>query len=111
MEDGSHADIEGHRRKPLGALWRKGKQRQEPALFVELARRGIESTNAELVFDPFMGSGTTAIAAEECNRNRIGFEISANYCALANERIEAARGIRRPLPVAERVQSRDESIM
>ena len=38
-----------------------------------------------------MGSGTTAIAAESCGRSWIGFEISQDYCKMANERIEAAR--------------------
>ncbi len=61
---------------------------------VELARRCIQATNAELVLDPFMGSGSTAIAAEACNRNWIGFEISEDYYKLSNERIETARKLR-----------------
>jgi DNA modification methylase len=41
----------------------------------------------ELVFDPFMGSGTTAIACMRTNRRYIGSEISSSYCALIEERI------------------------
>jgi modification methylase len=43
--------------------------------------------NANVILDPFMGSGTTAIAAINENRNYIGFELSKEYCDLANERI------------------------
>lgn len=63
-----------------------------PAPFpVELAQRCIESTTAEIILDPFIGSGSTAIAAEGCNREWIGFDQSKDYCKLARERIEVAR--------------------
>src|SRR3989338_9314737 len=39
------------------------------------------------VLDPFMGTGTTAIAALNTNRNYIGFEINKNYCELIKKRI------------------------
>ena len=38
-------------------------------------------------FDPFMGSGTTAIACINTGRNFIGFELDKHYCDIANERI------------------------
>jgi site-specific DNA-methyltransferase (adenine-specific) len=41
----------------------------------------------DVVYDPFMGSGTTAVAALKTNRNFIGSEISSNYVAMSNERI------------------------
>jgi len=41
-----------------------------------------------VVLDPFMGSGTTAIAAIQLERNFIGYDISEEYCALAKKRIE-----------------------
>lgn len=40
-----------------------------------------------LVVDPFMGSGSTAVTAMNLNRNFIGFEISEEYVAIAEERI------------------------
>lgn len=40
------------------------------------------------VFDPFLGSGTTAIACERLNRRWIGIEISEEYCEIAAKRIE-----------------------
>lgn len=44
--------------------------------------------NAYVVFDPFMGSGTTAIAALEMSRKFIGIELSPKYCKLATQRIQ-----------------------
>lgn len=41
-----------------------------------------------IVLDPFMGSGTTAIAAIKSGRKFIGFEISKEYCDITNKRIE-----------------------
>lgn len=41
-----------------------------------------------IVLDPFMGSGTTALAAIKLGRQFIGFDISEEYCKLAEERIE-----------------------
>lgn len=40
-----------------------------------------------IVLDPFVGSGTTAIAAKKLNRNYIGIDISEEYCDLARKRI------------------------
>ena len=41
-----------------------------------------------VVLDPFIGSGTTAIAAVKLNRNFIGFDVSEEYCDLARKRLE-----------------------
>jgi site-specific DNA-methyltransferase (adenine-specific) len=46
--------------------------------------------DAKVVLDPFMGSGTTAIACINTNRNYIGFELDKHYCDIANERIQKA---------------------
>jgi site-specific DNA-methyltransferase (adenine-specific) len=45
----------------------------------------------DIIFDPFMGSGQTGIAAYETGRNFLGFEIDPRWCDLANKRIEAAK--------------------
>ena len=45
------------------------------------------SNSGDIILDPFMGSGTTAKVAKELGRNFIGFEISENYCEIANERL------------------------
>jgi modification methylase len=41
----------------------------------------------ELVLDPFMGSGSTAIAAVQANRHYVGYEIESAYVRLAEKRI------------------------
>lgn len=45
------------------------------------------SDEGDIVFDPFLGSGTTAVACKELNRKYIGFEISEKYCKIANDRL------------------------
>ncbi|MEM4728248.1 MAG: site-specific DNA-methyltransferase [Thermoplasmata archaeon] len=61
-----------------------------PAPFpVELPRRLIQlyTYEGEVVLDPFMGSGQTAIAAIKCNRHYVGYEIREDYVRLAKGRI------------------------
>ena len=61
-----------------------------PAVFPEkIANDHIISWSNEndLVYDPFMGSGTTAKMAILNNRNWVGSEISKEYCEIANKRI------------------------
>ena len=43
--------------------------------------------NARTILDPFIGSGTTAIACERLNKRWIGIEISEEYCEIAKQRI------------------------
>jgi len=56
---------------------------------VEWARWFIKrfSKENDIVLDPFMGSGTTAVACKQLNRNFIGFEISQEYVDIANKRL------------------------
>ena len=64
---------------------------KHPAIFPEqLAIDHILSWSNEndVVLDPFMGSGTTAKSCIVTNRNYIGFEISEEYCKIADERIQ-----------------------
>lgn len=63
---------------------------KHPAMFPEvLCERHILtwSNENDVVLDPFMGSGTTAKMAKLNNRNFIGFELSEEYCNIANERL------------------------
>ena len=45
----------------------------------------------EVVYDPFMGSGTTGVAAIACGRRFVGYEINADYQSQAMHRINATQ--------------------
>ena len=53
------------------------------------------------VLDPFLGSGTTCMVAEQLGRDSIGIELSDEYCELAEKRIQAG------LPVTQRTNKED----
>jgi site-specific DNA-methyltransferase (adenine-specific) len=63
-----------------------------PAPFpVELPARLIElyTFAGDVVLDPFLGSGTTALAAKQALRRYVGYDTSADYVALAERRLAA----------------------
>ena len=63
-----------------------------PAPFpVPLIDRIIASADARVVLDPFMGSGTTAVAALDNRRHFIGIDLSPDYCTTAEARIAEHR--------------------
>ncbi|MBE3560219.1 MAG: site-specific DNA-methyltransferase [Ktedonobacteraceae bacterium] len=70
----------------------RDKQKHPATYPIALARRCIElfSHRGELVVDPFMGSGTTLVAARDCGRNAVGFDIHPDYVALTRERLQQA---------------------
>ena len=51
------------------------------------------SNEGNIVFDPFMGSGTTAVASIALKRHYIGCEINEEYCKIIQKRIEEANEI------------------
>jgi modification methylase len=60
-----------------------------PAPFpVALIERIISSTTAQIILDPFSGSGTTAVVAMGLKRNFIGIELSPDYCKQSEARLE-----------------------
>ena len=61
-----------------------------PATFpISLARKVIElfTHEGQLVLDPFVGSGTTLIAARDFNRNAVGFDLNSQYIQLCQQRL------------------------
>lgn len=84
-------------RGSLSNLWRikRGKKihKNHGAVFpVELAERVIKNFSSEtfVVLDPFLGTGTTGVAAKNLNRSFIGIELDKDYFEIAKERIEKA---------------------
>jgi len=85
--------------KRIGSVWSFGKDAaisymhptQKP---VALAGEAIDKTThtADLVYDPFLGSGTTLIAAEQLGRSCYGIEISPQYCDVIVKRWETLTG-------------------
>ena len=74
-----------------GDIWEFNQEMNNPhpAPFpVDLISRIISSTYANIVLDPFMGSGTTAIAALMNSRRYIGIEISPEYVTFSKTRIK-----------------------
>ena len=68
----------------------RSKSKNHGAVFPEeLVQKIIEnfSDEGDLIYDPFMGTGTTGNVASLYKRNYIGSEISKNYCKVAEERI------------------------
>lgn len=66
------------------------KKNLHPATFpISLAKKCIElfTHKGELVLDPFVGSGTTLVAAKDVNRNALGFDLNKQYIELSNNRL------------------------
>jgi len=79
------------RRMNIWTYHESGTREKHPAVFPEkLATDHILSwsNKNDLIFDPFMGSGTTAKMCEKSNRKWIGCEISEEYCEIIKHRIE-----------------------
>ena len=57
---------------------------QKPVVLME---RILQDFRPKTVLDPFMGSGTTLVAAKELNRRAIGIEIEERYCEIAAKRL------------------------
>ena len=84
----------------MGEVWRIPitpsieKKPNHPAPFpIRLAVKVVKSASVynDIISDPFMGSGTTAIACEQLGRRWIGIEISEKYCEISAKRIERER--------------------
>jgi DNA modification methylase len=81
---------------------------QHPAPFpVELPRRLIDlyTYEGDAVLDPFLGSGSTLVAAARTGRRGFGFDLDAEYCEIARARVEAERA--RPRIRAVEVEGED----
>lgn len=88
-EDGSKSDIEYYLKRQVAKQPKGAHSTMKP---VELIERLIKVSSNEggIVLDGFLGSGTTAVACINTNRNFIGFELDPEYHAIAEKRIQDA---------------------
>ena len=82
-----HKDIDDFRKFYLTSC-RKGVHPAEKP--VDLIKRFIRVSSQEndIILDPFLGSGTVAVAAKDLNRRYIGYEINEDYCKIAHDRVD-----------------------
>lgn len=74
-------------------FWSMAENTEHPTQKPEklLAKIILASSNkGDLVFDPFLGSGTTAVTAKKLGRKYCGVEVDEYYCCLAEKRLESA---------------------
>ena len=87
-----------------GSVWRIHQETcswipEIPTFPVGLPQRAITATSAHVILDPFMGSGSTAVAAVLEGRSYIGFEQSPRYCETARRRLASCSvGANMPIP-------------
>jgi DNA modification methylase len=87
---------EGNHREWFQQIWMGlpgASTKNHPAPYpIELAERLIRmfSFVGDTVLDPFLGTGTTSIAAAKCGRNSIGVELDEHYFAFARKRLSEA---------------------
>jgi len=89
LPSGAHRWYGGRQQTTVWNIDRPTKSPEHPTMKpVELVARAIEnsSQSEEVVYDPFLGSGTTLIACEKLGRKCRAIEISPGYCAVAIER-------------------------
>ncbi len=74
-----------------GLLGKEGKRVHPSQKPVKLLIWLLETYGGKMVCDPFLGSGSTAVACERLKRQWVGIEISEKYCEIAAQRIESER--------------------
>ena len=95
--DSAKIDMTGNEFKTwVDARWsiapeRNMKDHGHPAMFpVELAYRALRlfSFQDDVILDPFNGAGTTTLVAQRTSRRYLGIDLSADYCAVAERRLQ-----------------------
>ena len=84
-----HKDIDDYRKFYMTNCKKGIHPSEKPVNLIERFIK-VSAKEGDIVLDPFVGSGTTAIACINTNRNYIGFELDKHYCEIANERIQKA---------------------
>jgi DNA modification methylase len=96
-EDGAHYFIDDRKQDSVFEYARPKKSEEHPMMKpVDLVMHMIKNSSkiGNLVYDPFLGSGTTMVACQNLNRKCRGIEISPQYVAVCLERMFDAFGIK-----------------
>jgi DNA modification methylase len=99
--------------RELGSILRQSRVTvsiDHPAQFpIALPAEYIKAFGAEAVYDPFMGSGTTLIAAEQLGSAALGMEINPKYCDVAVRRWSKMlkRGMPQPKLIREKRERKE----
>jgi site-specific DNA-methyltransferase (adenine-specific) len=113
LEDVEPTTVDDGRNKPIDNPFLRGKTPRrnthptvKPVKLMEYLITLVTPPNG-IVLDPFMGSGTTAVACIKTNRKYIGFELLEEYCKIAEKRIsEATSNQIEPLEIERNVPQR-----
>lgn len=70
----------------------KGHPTQKPVAVMEWLIEHLTNEN-DVVFDPFMGSGSTGVACKNLNRSFIGYELEEEYFSISKKRILGGKTI------------------
>lgn len=81
-----HREIDDFRKFYLTSCKKESHPAQKPLELIERFVR-VSSKEGDIVLDPFMGSGTTAVACKKLKRNFIGFDISEKCCETTRKRL------------------------
>jgi len=73
-------------KSPTGGSYKREHPTQKPLQLMKWCINQVG--NANTILDPFMGSGTTLVAAKSLNRKAIGIEIEEKYCEIAAKRLQ-----------------------
>lgn len=84
----NHHDLFNNSEFPSEGIDKKHKR----AFPLAMAENLIKNFNAKTVFDPFMGSGTTAVACKSLGIDFVGCELDPDYVAIANKRLSQVQG-------------------